>query len=755
MTEKLRNFAMARNTQALAIIFVVIFAVYAVPSIIHRSQNPILQRSGLARGIESGYVNGQSTIDPNDGFTSQALGHAAAESWLKGDIPYWNHNEGVGMPLAAGMQSAAFFPLTLILHFYNGAIYFHFLLQLLAGFTAYLFFKKLKIRFSLAVLGGLLFALNGAFAWLTNAAFNPIAFLPMLLLGFEYAVSCAQAKKRGGWILIALALSLSLYSGFPETAFISAIFAYGWAAVRLLQIEKEHCKSYIYKILLGSIIGLLLTAPILVAFLGYLPHTITGGHESGGYANFGLPLKTLPALFMPYIYGPIFGSVASGKPSDLFIFWSNVGGYLTVPLLLTALMGWCAKRPRALKLYLFIFSVVIILKNYGFKPVVFLINLIPGMNQVAFYRYSVPALSMAVILLALFGADAFIKSTISRKKSITLVAAVSGFVLVLAFYSRSLLHQLIVFPSHRLWALFSVMWALSIVVIAGLTFCKSCWKLVGVIALLSIDSLTMFMVPYLSLPKIPSIDMQPVSHLQQNLGTSRFYTLHPIAPNYGSYFNIASININDLPLPENWANYIPKKLDDNAIPLVFTGYSRVDANGPTALDEFARNKKAYENIAVKYLVVDKGQVSEQFKKEQGLELANASSGIEVYKLPNAKGYYETESSCSLTDQTRDTVTANCKTSTTLVRRELIMPGWSVKVNATQQNIKTKDEIFQSVVVPAGKSIVTFTYTPPLIGIGYTAFGVALVVILLELATRIPVIRQSRFVAYFLRTVRLK
>src|ERR1044071_8125595 len=162
----LKRLAGSQTTKASVIIFLLLAIVYATPALLHRSQNPIFQRAGLSTQLAPGLVNGQNTIDPNDGFTSQALGHRAAESWLSGDTPYWNHYEGLGAPLAGETQAAPLFPLTLLQHFTKGLLYEHFFLQLIAGIATYLFFRKLKIGFSLALLGGILFSLNGAFAWL-------------------------------------------------------------------------------------------------------------------------------------------------------------------------------------------------------------------------------------------------------------------------------------------------------------------------------------------------------------------------------------------------------------------------------------------------------------------------------------------------------------------------------------------------------------------------------------------------------------
>ncbi len=726
MTHKLlKRLSDSQNTKAFLIIFAVLLAVYVTPPFIHRSQNPIYQRAALSSELASGVTHGQSTIDPNDGFTSQALGHRAAEDWLHGNIPYWNHDEGVGAPLAGEMQSAALFPLVLLLHFGNGLVYFHFVLQLMAGIATYFFFRKLKLRFAVAVLGGVLFALSGAFAWLTNAPFNPIAFLPLLLLGVEQAIHCAETKRTGGWVLIALALSLSLYAGFPEGAFINAIFAYGWAAIRLLQIKAKNRKPYIYKVIIGTAVGLLLAAPILVAFADYLPHAITGGHGSGSYANLGLSLDTLPALFMPYIFGPIFDFIRNGTPTDLYLFWSNVGGYITMPLVVVALLGCFAKRPRSQKIYLALFALAVALRIYNFKPVNTIINTIPGMNQVAFYRYSVPALAMALIILAMFGVEAMVSNKIEKKRIVILSAVACLWVLIMAFLSRHLLHQLTAFPQHKHWAVVSIVWGLSVVVVAVLAFVQPRIRLAGLITLLSIDALVMFTIPFLALPKTTGVDQPPVTYLQKNLGLSRFYTLHPIAPNYSSYFDIASVNINDLPIPKAWDKYITKNLDSNTPSILFTGYTRTNPNGPTPLNEFGKNINNYEAVGVKYLVTDAGQVNNSYSMQYGLAKVYSDPNIEIFALPKPQPYFATSHTCSISAHGRDSLTVSCPQKSTLTRQELSFPGWATSVNGQSKPISTNQEIFQSVDLPAGESSVRFSYNPPFIAAGYIALAAGL------------------------------
>ena len=66
------------------------------------STNPIWFDSGVVYGTHNGLLPGLPYIDPNVGFTTQALGHLAAEDWLHGVIPWWNPYSGIKLPLAAG-----------------------------------------------------------------------------------------------------------------------------------------------------------------------------------------------------------------------------------------------------------------------------------------------------------------------------------------------------------------------------------------------------------------------------------------------------------------------------------------------------------------------------------------------------------------------------------------------------------------------------------------------------------------------------
>src|SRR6185312_196251 len=122
----------------------------------------------------------------------------------------------LGSPLAGEMQSAAFFPPVLLLQNALGFVLFHVLLELVAGAATYFLLRRVGLGRVAAMAAGVAFGLCGTLAWFEHATANPVAFLPLALLGVERARDAALASRRHGWRLLAVALGLSVVAGFPE-----------------------------------------------------------------------------------------------------------------------------------------------------------------------------------------------------------------------------------------------------------------------------------------------------------------------------------------------------------------------------------------------------------------------------------------------------------------------------------------------------------------------------------------------------------
>ncbi len=717
----------------------IIFAVILFANILYLSgafkSNPIDQYSGAVTFTHVGLYGVYGSIDPNNAYGVQALGHAGANAILHGHMPWWNYNEQVGAPLAGGMQSASLFlPFNLLLALSTGVLYFHMVLELVGGVATYYLLKKLKCSDLVSIIGGSLFAINGTLAWFGSANINPIAFLPLLILGVEIALDHAKIKKKGGWILIALALAFSLYSGFPEGAFLDGMLAGVWFLVRAVQLRHEEWLEFSLKVIRGGVVGILLAAPILVAFVDYLPYANIGGH-SGALSVYHIPPSVLPALVMPYIYGPIFQFASYDHTGVLNQFWDNIGGYLTLSMTFLAFIGvfFHARKNRAIVYMLGIFSLVAIARVYGFPGTTAIINFIPGMRLVAVYRYINPTIELAIIILAMIGLDALLSrkkvDQIAGKKIIWAGLIVLAIVLCLIPIAIGVGHHLYLAPHHRLWLALSVVWSLGsvAVMIVCIFFFKKYLKFLLPLIVLA-DALVMFMAPQLSAPRSTIVDLKPVKFLQANLGNSRFYSIGYIMPNYGSYYGIAAINTNNEPISQSWDKYITSSLNPNAQPSQgFTGVDMSDPNGITPIQAFFANMSGYENVAVKYVVIRNALLSPNITEQYSLKPVYSDNFYTIFQLPRPQPYFQVaDGSCTVISSTRYAVTTNCSKPGELTRRELYMSGWSANINGKKAPVySTAGGLFQQIKLPEGRSSISFNYTPPYISFAYLAFGAGL------------------------------
>jgi hypothetical protein len=699
--------------------------------------NPINQDSGLGMIAQPGLLAGQNNIDPNIGFTAQALGHRAAVDWLHGEIPWWNPYEGTGAPLAGEMQSAAFFPLNALNLLPGGQVYFRLSLEFLAGVGTYLLMRRFTRSNLPAVVGGIAFALNGTYSWLFHAPGNPIAFLPFILLGFEWAWEGACGLERKGWPLLAVALSLSFYAGFPETAFIDGLLAALWLLARAVALPRRSLATFAQSIGLGVGVGALLSAPILVAFLGYLPNADVGGH-AGGFAWLSLSATTaLPAQIMPYLFGPIFGFVAK-DPSQLLVFWGNIGGYLGASLCTLALIGLAGHRYRTLRIVLALWVLVGLARLVGVDWALHLINAIPGVKSTAFYRYANPSWELAVVVLATLGLDDLIHRSTRR-----VVIIGSGVVMValcaLSWHAaHSVFQALEGAPHNTAWARASLVWALTTIiaiVILGLLPDRgprgsTVKKLRGsaLAGVVIIDVFALFVTPQFSAPREAAIDTKPVAFLEQHLGQNRFYTLGPLAPNYGSYFGLGSVAVNDVPIPKAYESYVLEDLDSNVDPLVFDGVATSDPQGATPEQELVEHLASYEDAGVKYVLLPAG-TSSPLVGGHPLRLVFRDATTGIVQLPHPMSLFSAiRGSCSVRAQSQTAVTVDCRRPSTIVYRETYMPGWHASANGRSVSVRSYGPIFQSVKLPAGRFSLDFGYTPPHTTLAFAAFLLGVLVL---------------------------
>lgn len=698
-----------------------------LPYLLHLfDPNPLNTLSGLGRVQAPGLISGSTAADPNVGFTAQTLGHLSMVDWIHGTIPWWDPYEGLGSPLAGEMQAATFFPPTAFLLLSNGQVLSHMTVELVAGLSTYALLRRLSLGRPAAVAGGIAFGLNGTFSWFSHAPANPVAFLPLLLLGVELAVDTSRRSKARAWGVIAVAVALSIYAGFPETAYIDGILVGIWVIIRMLQIGSAW-RTFLLTLAKGIVVGLLLAAPLLIAFLDYLPQANVGSHN-GAIGNLSLPRPAFSQAFLPYEYGPIDSFSPHDPSGTLGAIWGGVGGYITFSVVVLALIGLYGSRLRSLKLALLAWTVVSFGRTYGVSPFQHLVNALPGMNDIAFFRYSDASWEFALIVLAAFGLDDMTRGKVPRRWILLSSLASLVFLGLIASGARSEVQRLASAAQHGAWAVGSIVWALAIVgltVLVGI-FLRGRVRTVLLVCMVALDAVAMFVIPQLSAPRSATLDTAPISFLQRHLGTERFYSIGTIQPNYGSYFALSSLDVNDLPVPKLWSTFVTDQLDPNAIPSIFNGAARENAAGSPSLAEFARHLHAFEKAGVKYLVVPTGTVLPDSIAMAQLHRVFSDRTVQIYQLPEPTPLYATpKGSCRMKAATIDSVTVTCPSPETLQRHELYMKGWSASLNGRPADVVPSDDVFQQVRVPAGRSVLTFRFAPPYVTAGYVAFVLGL------------------------------
>jgi hypothetical protein len=654
-------------------------------------------------------------LDPNAGFTTAALGGFAAEQWLRGIVPWWNPYTGVGMSLAAEMQPAPLFlPFTLLLALRDGVLWNKIALQIVAGFAMFALLRELGTSRRVALLGGVLFELNGTFAWWSHAPINPIPFLPLLLLGIERAARFARARRPGGWGWIAIGLAGSLYAGFPEVAFIDGLFAALWAGFRVAAARGAWVAT-VRKIALAGVLGLLLSAPATLPFLLALPTSSVGLHA--GMGDWAQEPTVWALLLVPYAQGPL----GVTEP------WYLAGGYLGLPVIWLALLA--VARGGGLRLMLAAWIVLAIGKTAQWPGVGPLFDLIPFVRRAAFLLYAVPSYETACILLACLAVQDWLKRG-PPPRAVSLGAGA----LVLALLARALwlargrVRQVLhISHLHEAYVVGGVGAALgALLLVAVLLWLRpTARRGLTLGAVLAGYAALVFALPLLSGTRKPAMAWDVVTFLRAHLGFSRFYTLGPLQPNWGARFGVAAINHNMLPVPLAWTDYIHRHLDPGADDVSFIGLYPFPAPGQESrADALVHRAAAFAAIGVKYVVAPAG--SDPFSSAPDRPRVFHGVVADVFELPNPAPYVEARgAACVLTQTARENVSAVCDAPATLVRREFFDAGWRARVNGAPAAVTPIDEIFQAVSLPAGKSEVRFTFAPLYTGWAVTGAAAAL------------------------------
>jgi hypothetical protein len=586
------------------------------------SANPIHWMSGLnvVRPNAHLLIRGfPGWVDGNAGVTTQALGHLAADQWLHGHVPWWNAFSGIGLPLAAEMQnSALFLPFVLLLHFSNGLIYLKVILEIVAGWGMYALTRQLSIGTRAALIGAVLFQFNGTFAWFSHGPIMPVAFLPWLLFGIERARAAARQARSGGWGWIAVAIGFSVVASFPETAYLDGLLGLTFAAYRIATYGAGR-GLLVLKIIAGGLVGLMLSAPASVPFLEFASAAYVGPHAD--FSGSRLLAESYALLLFPYVYGPIhYGNEMINESAAI---WWHTGGYCGLMLVFLATLGLArgSGKDAGLRLMLAGWVVLTLAKAAGVQPIAGIIDMIPFIRQTMFFNYITPSWQACLALLAAYALDDWHAGPVPSRwwRHAPVMAAGTCLLMAAAVLTaaRGEIHMLVgSIPAFAVFPLGAIGMTTASMLIAAsiLSNGPTQWRSLVLGCVTGITSLALYGFPLLSGTRNRALNEQPIAFLREHLGLSRFYAAPFPQPNYGAYYQIAGVNHNYLPVPQNWVDYLHTHINPVLDGAEFHGDGLAASNvdipvgqpAPNSMIPAAKILDAFKNLAVRYLVLPAG-----------------------------------------------------------------------------------------------------------------------------------------------------
>ncbi len=271
--------------------------------------------------------------------------HLWRQSILHGHLPLWNPYMFTGMPLLGDAQYSTFYPsmlLNLLLPLHRALAADLALHAFMLASFMYLFLRRLSLSVMSAFLGALVLAFSGFVAVRIHhvSLIRTLAWLPLLLYtvaGFHPLRGVLRTS-----LAIGVVLALMVFAGHAQTILISGLVAaiFGaWRSKSLRHTPTTPLGSGLVPLVaalaLGAVIAsLLAAAQILPAVELVRQSERSGGTDFGFATSFSLPVRQLPMLLSPHLFGAPTRGIYWGE----WLYWEMVGYAGIVPFVL-ALVG--------------------------------------------------------------------------------------------------------------------------------------------------------------------------------------------------------------------------------------------------------------------------------------------------------------------------------------------------------------------------------------------------------------------------------
>lgn len=682
-------------------------------------------------------------LDGSPGYIKQALGQLGVALLLHGHSPWWNPYAGLGSPLATDLQSAVFYPFSLIvygLHLGGARVDLVALADMaIAGLTMYWLVLELGIGRFGALVAGTAFCLAGSFAWLGTDIGDVMAWAPASL---AFTVRLLRPNKRSrapDIIGLGLVTAVQILGGFPESLALQVVLlTLPLAVARLVRIRgfRRQVRA-LGAVVAGFVFGFLLTAFFWVPFITALPAENLWNHP--GRSLLHPPGWADLVLFVPFAFGHWFNTAMLSV-----IDWYQLGGYLGIVATWLAAVaifrGWKSRWDVVVPLAV---SVALAVLLIGGLPPLNQLTQLRDLNRLPFARLTTAELEVAVAVLAGLAVQLRVnwKSWLGATMSCGL-----GIWLLVDLAPRGV--------AGRRDLAFAVICLTTAVVgipvlegAARLAHRHSARGLLGLagpglaLVLVAVELLTLSNLDYRGLPSAtgPSLSRPPawVNYVKNHLDGGRLYAANDLlSPNYSGDFGIEDLSFEDAVEPRATDAFVQSQVDPgNPNSLAFLG-------NPMQLT-LPQHLGGLELSGVTLLALpDPGCLPGC--AHLALRFLDKAAGVGVFAVPDPQpmawlpsrvtpgtrvpsdplravsvdaALHETYQGGAVAKLVRSTtrclkVSVRARRNRLLVLRQVKFPGWRTSVNRKPARLLTVDGVFQGVMVPRGTSTVRISYTPP-------------------------------------------
>ncbi len=327
--------------------------------------------------------------------------HFAVEAWRTGEAPLWNPLVGNGAPLAANLQTGAFYPLNALYLFlpteiamgYTAALH-----VILAGLFMFAFTRSIGLRPLPALIAAIAFQLNGFL--IARLGFLSItAALPWMAAWLWRVERAIQSSCLRDALWLALVIGLGLLAGHAQIALYGLLLL---AAYALYRGSSARQWRSVLVACLGGLLGISLAAIQLLP----AAELARESQRAGGLDyDFAMTHSYWPWRLLTLLAPDLFGNPAHGNFWGYDNYWENAAyiGLLPLALAGVAIREWWRSTRRMrdeggrMKFFALAALVSLILAFGWFTPIYpFLFRAVPG-----FSLFQGPARWLSVFTLAL------------------------------------------------------------------------------------------------------------------------------------------------------------------------------------------------------------------------------------------------------------------------------------------------------------------------------------------------------------------